>query len=56
MICKQCHADGKKSTVNESKFSGIRTLLYCSPYYDEERSLKNHVRNVGVDGRRNDYL
>lgn len=44
MICKECHAEGKKSTVREGM--SMRTAMYFQPYYDEEGRHHHHDANV----------
>ena len=46
MICKECHSQGLKSTVREDAWSGMTTLLYCSPYYDEDGHYHHHNANT----------
>ena len=44
MICDQCRKEGKKSTLICGP--STTTLIYCSPFYDEEGKLHHHDSNV----------
>ena len=46
MICAECHKEGLKSKVYEDQYSGMRTLLYCQPYYDENGAYHHHDANT----------
>ena len=46
MKCPECVKEGLKSCVTEDNFSGMRTLLYCAPYYDENGAYHHHDSNV----------
>ena len=45
MKCEQCVKEGLKSCIYEDTFSGMRTLLYCHPYYDENGTYHHHDSN-----------
>lgn len=44
MICEQCKAEGWASRVHER--AKYKTLLHCSPFYDEAGAFHHHDRNV----------
>lgn len=43
MICEMCKEAGDKSTVTPGGSS--TTLMYCSPYYDEDGNYHHHDSN-----------
>lgn len=45
MICPECQKEGLESKVYENLYSGMKTLLYCSPYYDEKGAYHHHDSN-----------
>lgn len=45
VICQQCAAEGEKSTVTGGG-SGMRTLMYCAPFYDEKGRYHSHDSNT----------
>jgi hypothetical protein len=46
MICPICEQEGKKSKVYGGH--GMRTLMYCQPWYDEEGKYHDHDSNVST--------
>ena len=43
MICEKCKASGQRSTVTGGMSSS--TLMYCSPWYDEDGKYHSHDMN-----------
>ena len=44
MKCPKCEEEGKRSRVYDK--GGTSTLMYCTPYYDEEGVYHNHDSNT----------
>ncbi len=44
MKCPVCVEEGKRSRVHPR--GSRRTLMHCSPYYDEDGKLHSHNRNT----------
>lgn len=44
MMCSQCVAEGKRSSIREGL--GTRTLVYCAPFYDEDGKYHIHDMNM----------
>lgn len=48
MKCETCVNEGKTSRVFPE--GGYETLMYCSPYYDEQGKLHHHDMNTCTYG------
>lgn len=46
MICEECKLQGLKSNVYEGL--STKTLLYCTPYYDEDGKYHMHDSNITI--------
>lgn len=49
MLCPECRKQGLRSEVYPSG-PGTTTLMWCSPFYDEEGRMHDHDLNTTYQG------